>query len=70
MSRKTKKHQQQVSAHHQGLIDLGYVVIIWSPEDMPGKTKAMREKQLDEVSKSLVDRSIEFGHDVIETLLG
>jgi hypothetical protein len=50
------------------------VMIVWSPEDIetlrPDWTLEQCEEWLDNNRKHIVDRSIEYGWAIIETLLG
>lgn len=55
--------------HLDALRGAGYVVICWTPDDMPGATQELREEQLASIAKDLEDRSTERGWEVIETLL-
>ena len=62
--------QVDISQHLDALREAGAVVICWTSEDMPGATPDERQAQLDSVAKSLEERSIERGWEVVETLLG
>lgn len=55
--------------HLDVLRDAGYVIICWTPDDMPGRSKKKREDQLASIAKNLEDRSVERGWEVIDTML-
>lgn len=54
--------------HLDALRAEGFVVICWTPEDMPGNTQQEKEDALAAIARDLEDRSVECGWDVISTL--
>ena len=56
-----KRNQKRLD----GLRADGYVIICWSEEDMPGKTKADRQVVLDTLADDLEARGTEAGWNVV-----
>lgn len=64
-----KKTRDSIAQHIVALEALDCVVIVWTEEDMPGGTLRARTKEFEAVRKSLQPRSIEFGFDLISSVL-
>lgn len=54
----------------KALRDAGFVVICWTPADMPGATEDEKADNLNAAADALESRSIERGWEVIEALVG
>lgn len=59
-----------ISQHVAALEALDCVVIVWTEADMPGKTLRARDEEFETVRGPLQERSIEFGFDLISSVLG
>ena len=66
----TEADEKKIQFHKKALEDLGYVVIVWTVDDMPASDLETAQDRLMSMAGNLEDRCIEAGNNLLDEVYG